>query len=127
MPAEIRHMKWWGWGYEDVTFDDSNKPELWPYFERELKIGEIEWTRPVAFEDIDLPKQKWNEPFFGAIRRTIDEDQIAVIAPAVHPSGQRHAVAGVALVGLTAGHRLQQVTAPLLVVVCSIRSWKPGP
>ncbi len=77
MPAEIRHMKWWGWGYEDVTFDDSNKPELWPYFERELKIGEIEWTRPVAFEDIDLPEQKRNEPFFGEIRGTIDEGQIA--------------------------------------------------
>ena len=77
MAAEIRHMKWWGWGYEDVTFDDSNKPELWPYFERELKIGEIQWTRPVAFEDIDLPGQKRNEPFFGEIRGTIDEGQIA--------------------------------------------------
>ena len=25
MEADIRHMKWWGWGYEDVTFDDDKR------------------------------------------------------------------------------------------------------
>ena len=77
MAAEIRHMKWWGWGYEDVAFDDSNKPGLWPYLENELKIKEIEWTRPVAFEDIDLPEQTTNEAFLGAIRGALDEGQVA--------------------------------------------------
>ena len=43
METEIRHMKWWGWGYEDVTFDDTGKPQLWPYLKRELGIDEIRW------------------------------------------------------------------------------------
>ena len=30
----------WGWGHEDVTFDDSTKPELWPYLKRELGVDE---------------------------------------------------------------------------------------
>ena len=77
MAAEIRHMKWWGWGHEDVAFDDSNKPGLWPYLENELKIKEIEWTRSVAFEDIDLPEQTTNEAFLGTIRGALDEGQIA--------------------------------------------------
>lgn len=75
--ADIRHMKWWGWGYEDVTFDDSNKPALWPYLKRELGVDEIEWTKPVAFEKIELPAQKNNEAFLRELKSTLDNDQIA--------------------------------------------------
>ena len=76
MEADIRHMKWWGWGYEDVTFDDSTKPELWPYLKRELGVDEIRWEKPVAFEDITLPEQKNNEAFLAAIQAGLGDGQI---------------------------------------------------
>ena len=76
MEADIRHMKWWGWGYEDVTFDDSNKPELWPYLKRELGVDEIRWEKPVAFEDVTLPEQKNNEAFLAAIGAGLGEGQV---------------------------------------------------
>ncbi len=76
MEADIRHMKWWGWGYEDVTFDDSNKPELWPYLKRELGVGDIRWDKPVDFEDVTLPEQKKNEAFLSAIQAKLGVDQI---------------------------------------------------
>ena len=76
MEAEIRHMKWWGWGHEDVTFDDSTKPELWPYLERELGVDEIRWEKPVAFEDVTLPEQKNNEAFLAAIGAGLGEGQV---------------------------------------------------
>ena len=76
MEAEIRHMKWWGWGHEDVTFDDSTKPELWPYLKRELGVDEIRWEKPVAFEDVTLPEQKNNEAFLAAIRAGLGDGQI---------------------------------------------------
>ena len=76
MEADIRHMKWWGWGHEDVTFDDSTKPELWPYLKRELGVDEIRWEKPVAFEDITLPEQKNNEAFLAAIGAGLGEDQV---------------------------------------------------
>ena len=76
MEADIRHMKWWGWGHEDVTFDDSTKPELWPYLKRELGVGEIRWDKPVAFEDVTLPEQKNNEAFLAAIQAWLGDGQI---------------------------------------------------
>ena len=76
MEADIRHMKWWGWGYEDVTFDDSTKPELWPYLKRELGVDEIRWEKPVAFEDVTLPEQKNNEAFLAAIGAELGEGQV---------------------------------------------------
>ena len=76
MEADIRHMKWWGWGHEDVTFDDSTKPELWPYLKRELGVDEIRWEKPVAFEDITLPEQKNNEAFLAAIGAGLGEGQV---------------------------------------------------
>ena len=76
MEADIRHMKWWGWGHEDVTFDDSTKPELWPYLKRELGVDEIRWEKPVAFEDVTLPEQKNNEAFLAAIRAGLGDGQV---------------------------------------------------
>ena len=76
MEADIRHMKWWGWGHEDVTFDDSTKPELWPYLKRELGVDEIRWEKPVAFEDVTLPEQKNNEAFLAAIGAGLDDGQV---------------------------------------------------
>ena len=76
MEADIRHMKWWGWGHEDVTFDDSTKPELWPYLKRELGVDEIRWEKPVAFEDVTLPEQKNNEAFLAAIQAGLGDGQI---------------------------------------------------
>ena len=74
--ATVRHMKWWGWGHEDVTFDDSTKPELWPYLKRELGADEIRWEKPVAFEDVTLPEQKNNEAFLAAIRAGLGDGQV---------------------------------------------------
>ena len=76
MEADIRHMKWWGWGHEDVTFADSTKPELWPYLKRELGVDEIRWEKPVAFEDVTLPEQKNNEAFLAAIGAGLGEGQV---------------------------------------------------
>ena len=90
MEANIRHMKWWGWGYEDVTFDDSNKPELWPYLKRELGVDDIRWDKPVDFEDVTLPEQKNNEAFLSEIQTKLDDNQIVEDKKTrlVHASGK---------------------------------------
>ena len=53
---EIRHMKWWGWGHEDVSFSDADKPKLWPYLKRELGLEDDLRTPPVSFEEVTLPE-----------------------------------------------------------------------
>ena len=76
METNIRHMKWWGWGYEDITFNDSEKPELWPYLKRELGVDEIRWNKPINFDEVTLPDQKNNDAFLAALKQKLDSDQI---------------------------------------------------
>ena len=59
----VRHMKWWGWGDEEVTFSDADKPKLWPYLKGELGLVDDHRTPPVSFEEVDLPAAKVNGPF----------------------------------------------------------------
>jgi alkyldihydroxyacetonephosphate synthase len=35
-----KHMKWWGWGDEGVSFDSSAHPGLWPYAKAVLGVEE---------------------------------------------------------------------------------------
>ena len=69
-------MKWWGWGYEDITFNDSEKPELWPYLKRELGVDKIRWNKPINFDEVTLPDQKNNDAFLAALEQKLDSDQI---------------------------------------------------
>jgi alkyldihydroxyacetonephosphate synthase len=55
--TEGRAMKWWGWGDEGVSFTHEDKPDLAPFIKRHLDLDvERSTTRPVAFEDLDLPE-----------------------------------------------------------------------
>ena len=73
---EIRHMKWWGWGHEDVSFSDADKPKLWPYLKQELGLADDVRTPPVEFDDIHLPAARENAAYdaeqvaAGALRWT---------------------------------------------------------
>ena len=75
---EIRHMKWWGWGHEDVSFSDVDKPKLWPYLSGELGLKQVEPTPPVKFDDVHLPAAKENAPFITALRDALAHDQFSV-------------------------------------------------
>ena len=74
---QVRHMKWWGWGDEDVTFSDADKPKLWPYLGGELGMEEGVPVPPVSFEEINLPAAKTNLPFTAALKGALKADQIS--------------------------------------------------
>jgi alkyldihydroxyacetonephosphate synthase len=53
----VKHMKWWGWGVEGVSFHHEDKPRLAPFVLD--KVG-IDITTPASitpqrFEDLDIP------------------------------------------------------------------------
>src|SRR4051812_38911542 len=49
-------MKWWGWGAQDVTFTDDDKPALAPFLERHLDLDRATPTRPpTSFAALDVP------------------------------------------------------------------------
>ncbi len=77
MPDKIKHMKWWGWGAEDIEFDIETKPELLPYIKKVVGIdGEPEYTYPVKLDEIDLPSQNINDEFLGFVKTILKDYQI---------------------------------------------------
>ena len=50
-----KHMKWWGWGDEGVSFDSGAHPGLWPYAKAVLGVEEENSdTSPVPIEAAQL-------------------------------------------------------------------------
>lgn len=73
-----RHMKWWGWGDEEVHFNPSAHPGAWPYAKEVLGIeGEGENLTPVALNDLEMPDPICNERFLSKIALHLRADQIA--------------------------------------------------
>ena len=87
---QVRHMKWWGWGDEDVTFSDADKPKLWPYLRGELGLEDEHLTPPVSLEEINLPPVKENAPFTGALKAALQEDQLSSVKKdrLIHAAGK---------------------------------------
>lgn len=55
----VKHMKWWGWGNEGVSFHHEDKPRLAPFV---LSNVGIDITRPapqrITFDELDVPASK---------------------------------------------------------------------
>jgi len=72
-----RHMKWWGWGDEDVSFNSSAHPGAWPYAKAQLGVEEDEVARPLMpIEAVRLPEAIRHEGFLSDLRREMRADQI---------------------------------------------------
>ena len=45
MPA-VKHMKWWGWGVDGVSFHHEDKPGFGPFVPRGVDLDV--WSTPAA-------------------------------------------------------------------------------
>ena len=78
MAYEPRHMKWWGWGDEEVEFHPQAHPAFWPYAREELGIerddfGRREWK----IEAVQLPEISSDERFVAKLRSFLNPTQIS--------------------------------------------------
>jgi alkyldihydroxyacetonephosphate synthase len=72
-----RHMKWWGWGDEEVRFDSNAHPGLWPYAKAQLGVEEEEpGTPPVPIEAVQLRESIRHDGFLADLRVWMRADQI---------------------------------------------------
>jgi alkyldihydroxyacetonephosphate synthase len=77
MSYEPRHMKWWGWGYEDAEFRASRHPHFWPYARSVLDIESDVFSRHEwKLESIELPEALADEPFLAKLRTGLAPCQI---------------------------------------------------
>jgi alkyldihydroxyacetonephosphate synthase len=77
MAYEARHMKWWGWGYEDAEFHARRHPHFWPYAKSVLDIETDDWPRREwTLKSIELPEAHMDEPFLAKLRSFLAPGQI---------------------------------------------------
>jgi alkyldihydroxyacetonephosphate synthase len=73
-----KHMKWWGWGNEEVRFDSNAHPGLWPYARAVLGVEEEDGpdTPPVPIEAAQLCNAIRHDGFLAELRSSMRADQI---------------------------------------------------
>ena len=72
-----KHMKWWGWGDEAVSFNSSAHPGLWPYAKAVLGVEEEPLnTLPVPIEAVWLREAIRHDGFLAELRITMRDDQL---------------------------------------------------
>jgi alkyldihydroxyacetonephosphate synthase len=77
MAYEARHMKWWGWGYEDAEFRASRHPDFWPYAKSVLDIETDDFPRREwSMESIELPEPRTDERFLAKLHPSLAPSQI---------------------------------------------------
>jgi alkyldihydroxyacetonephosphate synthase len=77
MAYELRHMKWWGWGDEDVQFNSKAHPGFWPYAKSVLEIEKDDFDVPHwDLDAIDLPEARVDEHFLAKLRSFLAPTQI---------------------------------------------------
>ena len=77
MPYEPKHMKWWGWGYEDAEFRASHHPGFWPFAKSVLDIEGDDFTkRDWNLDSIELPEPCADQPFLDKLRAYLAPNKI---------------------------------------------------
>ena len=72
-----KHMKWWGWGDEEVGFGSRAHPGLWPYAKAVLGVEEEDLeTPPVPIEAARLREAIRHDGFLSELRLWMRPDQI---------------------------------------------------
>jgi alkyldihydroxyacetonephosphate synthase len=72
-----KHMKWWGWGDEEVGFDSRAHPGLWPFAKAVLDVENDEVdAQHVPLEAVRLHDAIRHDGFLADLRRWMRADQI---------------------------------------------------
>ena len=54
--SDVKHMKWWGWGVEGVSFHHENKPGFRPFVINAIDLDvNTPPTAPVSLDDLPIP------------------------------------------------------------------------
>jgi len=72
-----RHMKWWGWGNVEESFNSIAHPGFWPFAKAQLGIEtENLPAPPVQLEALQLREPNINSQFLAELRSALQANQI---------------------------------------------------
>jgi hypothetical protein len=73
-----RHMKWWGWGDVEASFNSDAHPGFWPYAKSQLGIErESPSAPPAPLDAVQLLEPVINPRFLAELRSALHADQIS--------------------------------------------------
>jgi alkyldihydroxyacetonephosphate synthase len=75
--AMVQHMKWWGWGDENVTFTHEDKPDLAPFVREKIGI-DLDGARDsvIDFDALEIDEPVVNPAFASALADALRPEQI---------------------------------------------------
>jgi alkyldihydroxyacetonephosphate synthase len=77
MAYEPKHMKWWGWGNEEIEFHHQAHPSFWPYAKTVLDVEGDDFTRKeYKLDSLELPEARIDERFLRKLRSFLGPTQI---------------------------------------------------
>jgi alkyldihydroxyacetonephosphate synthase len=75
----MESMKWWGWGREDVSFSQDDKPTLRAFIQKALDVDiAAPGARPVAFADVEVPASTLPDGLRGALEAAVGAAFVSV-------------------------------------------------
>ena len=73
----VEHMKWWGWGREDVSFTHRDKPALAPFVRRVLDVDlDAELSHRPDFAELSVPEPAAAPELRAALVAAVGADHV---------------------------------------------------
>ena len=73
----VRHMKWWGWGEEHITFDHHDKPDLAPFVRANIGLDLDQPAAPLlAFDDLRVPEPHLPDALRTSLEKVVGTEHV---------------------------------------------------
>jgi alkyldihydroxyacetonephosphate synthase len=77
--ADVKHMKWWGWGVEGVAFTYDNKPDFAPFVKKAVGLDlDGSAGSSVSFSDLTLPTSTIDARFLAELASIVGAENAIV-------------------------------------------------
>ncbi|HET9873501.1 MAG TPA: FAD-binding oxidoreductase [Propionibacteriaceae bacterium] len=70
----VKHMKWWGWGVDGISFHHEDKPNLVPFVKRAVGVDLNEpASPPMSFDELQIPEPMIGDQLLEELRGAVGE------------------------------------------------------
>jgi alkyldihydroxyacetonephosphate synthase len=75
---EVKHMKWWGWGVEGVSFHHENKPAFQPFVINAIDLDvNTPPMSPMSLHDLPIPAPLISDRLLAELTDAVGADNVA--------------------------------------------------
>ncbi|HEX6757858.1 MAG TPA: hypothetical protein VF086_05510 [Propionibacteriaceae bacterium] len=76
--AGVKHMKWWGWGVEGVSFHHENKPAFRPFVINAIDLDvNTPPTAPMSLNDLSIPRSMIGDQLLAELTDAVGAEYAA--------------------------------------------------